>query len=102
MFEAKPDPVPGTLLVSLGGQNIAISLLQTASGYNVYGGDIPAGSAGQREQLQFLAPVSSSGPNDWEIDSIAFSPSAVPEPATWTLLLCGAGLLGVMRLRRKR
>lgn len=80
LFMAQPDVVPETLLVSLGSQNIPVFTLGTGPNYTLYGGDIPPPFAGQLEELQFSAPDSFTGPNDWVIDSITFSPNPIPEP----------------------
>jgi hypothetical protein len=84
----------GTLLVSLGGQNIPFFALSSGPNYTEYGGDISA-FAGQTEQLKFSALYQSGGNNNWNIDDIQFSPNQIPEPQTWALLFCGAagGLL---------
>ena len=86
--------------VILGGQNLALIPLGTGANYTLYGANIPASDAGQSEALTITALA---GPNTTDyFDSFVFSPSSVPEPATWTLLLCGAGLFGVVRQWRKR
>ncbi len=95
LFEAQGGP--GTLLVSLGGQNISYSAISTGSNYTLYGGNIPLAFAGQTEQLIFSVL---EGGGLSEIDDIQFSPSTVPEPGA----LCLSGLAGVCfawRCRRK-
>jgi len=73
----------GPLLVSLGGQNISFSAISAGPSYTLYGGDVSR-FAGQIEQLTFTALVGVN--NYWEIDDIQFSPFAVPEPSTLSLL----------------
>jgi hypothetical protein len=86
--------------VSLGGQNLNLVQLGTGANYTLYGANIPLSEIGQSEALTITALA---GPNSADyFDSFVFSPSSVPEPATWTLLLCGAGLLGVRRKLRKQ
>jgi hypothetical protein len=99
LFKAQAE---GPMTLSLGGQNIAFAPLSTGANYTLYGGNIPSALAGQVEQLEFSVPEGPGGNNAWNIDSIVFSATPVPEPATWTLLLYGAGLFGVMRQFRKR
>ena len=91
LFEAQNFGLSGgTLLVSLGGQNIPFFALSTGSNYTLYGGNIPA-VAGQSKQLIFSALA---GENFWNIDDIQFSPTAVPEPSELALSILGAVVLG--------
>jgi hypothetical protein len=98
LFEAQPGP--GSLLVSLGGQNIPFFALSTGSNYTLYGGDVTA-FAGQTEQLVFSA-IDIGGGNDWIVDNIQFSNSGIPEPSVFSLFALGALLLGWRVLRRRR
>jgi len=99
LFEA--DPGNGTLQLSLGGQYLSFSAIETGANYTLYGANIPSGMNGQIEQLMFSAIGynGSGGVNNWNIDSIQFSPSGVPEPCIWTLTSLGSLLLA--RRRRK-
>ena len=96
LFEAQPGfgAVTGSLVVSLGGQNISILAIATGPNYTLYGGNIPSVFAGQSEQLIFSALAGNN--NYWEIDDIQFSTSSVPEPSTLGLLVLG-GLLFTFR-----
>ena len=54
------------------------------------------------KQVQFHLTSASSSPNDFAIGTVSFATGgAVPEPATWALMLGGFGLAGVA-LRRRR
>ena len=77
----------GTLVVSLGGQDLSFSAVGTGSDYTLYEAAIPAGLAGQSEQLEFNATTGNL--NNWNIDNIQFSTFAVPEPGTLTLTALG-------------
>ena len=87
----------GTLLVSLGGQNISFFTLSTGSNYTLYGGNIPTGFNGQNEQLMFSALAGEN--NAWNIDDIQFSSLPVPEPSVFALTAFGALFLGFRRCR---
>ena len=78
----------GTLLVSLGGQNISFFPISTESNYTLYGGNISSVLAGQSEQLIF-STLGGTYNNNWEIDDIQFSPSSVPEPSVFGLFAFG-------------
>ena len=83
--------------VTLGGQTLNLIPLQTSSAFTLYGADISS-SAGLTEALSFTSPTTAGvPPNFLEVDGVVFSPSSVPEPCTWALLLCGAVLFGVAR-----
>lgn len=89
--------------VTLGGQTISMSPVLVLPNYTVYGGNVSA-EAGQVEALtitQFDVPPPQVPPSELELDNIIFSPNPIPEPETWSLLLCGAGLLVVIRRFRK-
>ena len=96
-FIAQGDVSPaGTLLVSLGGQNIPLFAISTGSKYTLYGGNIPSGSADNSEQLMFTA----SQGYFWEVDDIQFSPLAAPEPGVLGLLSLGGLLFGFCRWKK--
>lgn len=101
LFEAQSGP--GTLEVTLGGQDISFSAISDELNYTIYGGNIPSDMAGQSEQLMFsaLEGVDTDGHNDWNIDDIQFSTSPVPEPGALALSALG-GLFLAWRRWRKR
>ena len=82
----------GTLLVSLGGQELVFAALASGSSYTLYGASV-ASYAGQVARLTFSAPEGVN--NYWTIDDIQFSSQAIPEPvplslfALAALMLCG-------------
>lgn len=92
LFRAQPGA--GTLLVSLGGQNISFSAIATGPNDTLYGGNISSAFAGQSEQLIFSALA---GENFWNLDDIQFSASPVPEPGFFRLLVLGGLLFGLRR-----
>ncbi|MDQ6630380.1 MAG: PEP-CTERM sorting domain-containing protein [Verrucomicrobiota bacterium] len=96
LFQAQPYGfnAGGSLLISFGGQNIPFFALSTGANYTLYGGEISA-FAGQTEQLT-IAALNQPGfyPNNWNIDNIQFSSSAVPEPSTIALAIIGFASLG--------
>jgi len=97
-FEAKPGN--WNLLLSLNGQNISFVALLSTANYTLYGGDISAFS-GQTTQLEFTAVANPSvDVNLWFLDNIQFSTQAVPEPATWCLLIFGG--LCLLFFQRKK
>ena len=64
------------------------------SNYNVNGVLISSGNGAAIKSLTFA-----SGKNSFEVDNIAV---AVPEPATWAMILVGFGMMGAsMRYRRR-
>ena len=95
LFEAQGGI--GTLLVSLGGQNVSFQALSTTPNYTLYGGNISPAFSGQSEQLTFSALEGIN--NAWELDDIQFLTSPVPEPGTLALLGAGAGAM-MLGLRR--
>ena len=53
------------------------------------------------KQVQFHLTSSVGSPNDFAIGTVSFAGGAVPEPATWALMITGFGLAGAT-LRRRR
>ncbi len=85
------------IIVTLGGQTIAMTPLQTFSNYTLYGGNIPLDLTDQSETLSFTEPpASGTQPSMFELDNIQFSSSPVPEPSVLGLSALG-GLLFVWR-----
>jgi hypothetical protein len=101
LFEANQARGAGTLQVLLDGQDLTLFALATGANYTLYGADISP-YAGLTETLEFSAlEVSGSNfANDWNIDNIQFSPSAVPEPGSFGLSALG-GLFLALRCWRK-
>ena len=91
--------VPGSLVVSLGGQNVPLVALSTTARYTLYGGDVTA-FAGLSEQLTFSALNGID--NYWTIDAIQFSNLGVPEPGFLGLSALGGLLVGWRILRGRR
>ena len=90
----------GQFMVSVGGQSINMTPLQSFANYSIYVGDI-ASFAGQTAQLSFTAlpPATGFYENNIVLDNIQFSNSPVPEPGSLALLVAG-GLLGAWRWKR--
>jgi hypothetical protein len=94
-FEAQPGG--GSLDVLIGTQVVSFGAVGTGANYTLYGANISAW-AGDTEQLIFSALEDFSGPNNWELDDIAFSTTAVaPEPGTLALMLMGGVVFGARR-----
>jgi hypothetical protein len=84
--------------VTLGGQTITMSPLQTFSNYTLYGGNIPSSLAGQDATLSITEPAPTTPfPTELELDDIIFSPSSIPEPSELALAAMGALFLGFCR-----
>jgi MYXO-CTERM domain-containing protein len=104
-FEAIPpvnragDVVP--FEVTLGGQDLSLTVISNALNYTLYGADIGAW-AGQTAQLSFT--VFAENPhmdNQYlSLDAIQFSAQPVPEPNEFALAALGALFLGFRRRRR--
>jgi PEP-CTERM motif len=95
-----PPFAGGSLMVSLGGQNISFSVLSSGAKYDLYGGNIPSELDGQSEQLTISAPEGNN--NYWEIDDIQFSALPVPEPNSLGLFALGGLLMACRQWRRNR
>ena len=93
----------GPFSVSLGGQPLALVPLQTAPGSTLYGADISS-FAGQTTDLRITSDVwlGPAGLSHLWLDSIVFSPVAVPEPSVFGFVLVGAAALWVRRSYSKR
>ena len=87
LFKAQQDG-PGPLDVDIGTQNVSLTAVGIGPNYLIYGANISAW-AGQTEELTFLAPASATEQSGWVIDDISFSPNAVPEPTSFTLIGIG-------------
>jgi hypothetical protein len=103
LFEAQGNygSPPGPLEVLIGTQSVPFSALGGGPNYTLYGADISAW-AGETEQLTFSAVENIPQENNWEIDDISFSPTAVPEPSTLALVLTGGVAFGARRFRTSR
>lgn len=97
LFFMGQPPFLGTLLVSLGGQNLPFVAVSNSLNYILYGATMPAGMAGQSEQLVFSALPGNN--NYWELDNIQFSSSPIPEPSELALAAFGIFLLAFVRSR---
>jgi hypothetical protein len=96
-FDAQSVPQYGNLAVMIGTQIVPFVPVATEPNYTVYGANISAW-AGQTEQLTFSALPVTIALNDWEIDDISFSPTAmVPEPSPLALAGIGTVLFAIYR-----
>jgi hypothetical protein len=89
--------VPGTLGVSINGNNLPLITLQTTANYTLYGVDISA-FAGQTGTLAFTA-FQPSGLSLVELDDITFSTQSTPEPSPAILTALGGLIFAVFRRR---
>jgi hypothetical protein len=98
LFEAEPgvSPPTGALELQIGTQSVTFSAVGMGPNYTLYGANISAW-AGQTESLTFSASETSSGLNNWELDDISFSTTAIPEPSPLALTGVGAVLLALYR-----
>jgi hypothetical protein len=96
------DPNPAQLGVTFGGHSLSLVPLSSGPGATLYGADISAyaGNTGQLEITSLPNPDSSY--NSFMIDSISFSPQAIPEPSTVSLLVIGAAIAGHLLAVRRR
>jgi hypothetical protein len=98
LFYAQSMGFPGALEVQVGTQTVPIVAVGTGSDYTIYGANISAW-ANDKEAITFTAPSSASDDFDqWEIDDISFSQTAItPEPSPLVL----AGIGGLLFAARK-
>jgi hypothetical protein len=97
-FEAQPGG--GSLDVVIGTQTVPFTAVGSGPNYTLYGANISAW-AGNTEQLTFSALEDNSGPNNWELDDISFSPTATPEPNTLVLIVMGGAAFAVRQWRKR-
>jgi len=96
VFEAQPGE--GILDVLVGTQVVPFIPIGSGANYTLYGANISAW-AGDPEQISFSAL---SGVNNWEIDDISFSPTAVPEPSIVALTAISGLLFGARKWFARR
>ena len=100
VYIGSPDSYNSITFIGTGGYNVTLTGAQLAAG--AFNGNQ---SVGRRMTYNFGSQVvtqvvfSSSG-NSFELDNIAVA-SAVPEPATWAMMIVGFGVAGGA-LRRRR
>ena len=98
-FDAITSP---SFSVSFDGNNLSpVVLGEGPNGSTLYGADISA-FAGQNGTLEFTALFSDSGASNFELDDIAFSSSAVPEPNSFALSAMGGLLFGARQWFARR
>ena len=82
--------------VSLGGTSFGPTFSNSGPvGFTTYTGTVVAPSANAALSFSFR-----QDPNFWNIDDISLT-AAVPEPATWGLMIVGFGIVGVSMRRRQ-
>jgi hypothetical protein len=96
LFDAYVSGAP--FVVTLGGQAINMTPLETFAHYTLWGGTIPSSFAGQTETLSFTEPPATGvQPSMFELDDIVFSTSSVPEPSPLVLTGLGAFVFALYR-----
>lgn len=91
-------------LVGMGDSTMASSMLSIDNGgfSGWYSGSMQFVAGGASQVLSFLAQNTAPGaPPFLLLDNVSIQ-SAVPEPATWGMMLGGLGLIGLMARRRAR
>lgn len=86
------------LLLTFNGQPIPFVPLGAGPNFVTYGGDISA-FRNRTGELRFTEQPITSPFSTVFLDAIQFSDLPIPEPGSWALLLCGAGVLGLSRWR---
>jgi hypothetical protein len=81
----------GARSVSLGGIALNTVPLESTGRYTLYGADVSE-FADQTEELRFTAVATGSTFSGFYLDSIQFSPQAIPEPGSAGLLLASFGV----------
>jgi hypothetical protein len=95
LFDAAPGL--GPLMVTVGNDSLTLFPVRSGPRFEVYGVNISPW-AGQTEPLTFTASAYSIALNNWEIDDISFSPTAVvPEPNPLGLTAIAGVLFGLYR-----
>ena len=93
--------------VSFAGNSLSPVLLSSVpngpgiASVNLYGVNISA-FAGQTGELEFTSIFNNQGASWTELDDITFSPNAVPEPSTLSLVVMGVAALAARRWRANR
>lgn len=88
----------GMFGVTLGGVELKLIELERNDRFSVYGADIFQ-FAGRLEELRFSALTTPLGSSSLYLDSIEFSPVAIPEPNIYALLALGlTGMLAFFHL----
>ncbi|ODT86163.1 PEPxxWA-CTERM sorting domain-containing protein [Phenylobacterium sp. SCN 70-31] len=90
--------------------NLLDGTSKTFSGHEIWGGPVFNGdrTAGYRVYYDFggakVTSISfeSIGANAFEFDGLAGSVAAIPEPATWAMMIMGFGAAGTMLRSRRR
>ena len=87
--------------VSFAGENVSLTPINIGPNYTLYGGDISR-FAGQNGQLNITAvlPPPNLSPSVVYLDSITFSPNAVPEPGVSSLFALVTALFSYSLVRR--
>jgi hypothetical protein len=92
-FFSSLNPIGGQLEIAIDGQNLPFFALSQGPNYTIYGSDI-SGFAGQMHELRFTTLYTGTGPNNVYLDSISFSPVAIPEPSVFGLFALATLLFG--------
>lgn len=103
LFKAQVFSALAYFRVTLGGQTLSLTALESGANYTLYGADI-YGWAGQTADLAFtsLYPHPYTGEIPVYLDSIEFSAQSVPEPGVFGLAALGALFLGWRVVRSQR
>ena len=86
---------PNEFYATLGGTEFGPSYINAdAFGYTVFSGSVVAPTSNATLTFAFR-----QDPHFWVLDAVSIT--AVPEPASWALMVCGLGFAGVALRRRK-
>ena len=80
----------------MGTQIVPFAAIGSEPNYTLYGANISAW-ADDTEQITFSAQAVVLGLNNWTIDEISFSPTALPEPSIVALTAMGGLLFGARK-----
>jgi hypothetical protein len=91
----------GAFTVTMGGQDLSLTVISNAMNYTIYGADISS-FAGQAEQLSFnvLGHTPQGSSEYLYLDSIQFSTQSIPEPSEFALVGLGTLFLNFRRWRK--